>query len=101
MSILSTQGNASIEFGAAGIDFRSDHIDAQSIQGSQVQYSGAGSVNGNGGYHFTLSATAGTGKDRVRMRIWHDGTGSPAGMVDYDNQSPSPLQEGAITVQPD
>jgi hypothetical protein len=103
------QGNASIEFSAAGINFRSGQIDSQSVQGGQVRYSGKGSVNGAAGYNFMLAATSGTGKDRVRIRIWHDEPGSKAGIVDYDNQPDSPAMgtngqgsvvgEGAITVQ--
>jgi probable HAF family extracellular repeat protein len=107
--MATAQGNASIEFSAAGINFRSGHIDSQSVQGGQVQYSGKGSVNGAAGYNFMLAATSGTGKDRVRIRIWHDEPGSKAEIVDYDNQADSHAMgsdgqgsvvgEGAITVQ--
>lgn len=116
-AILSPVGNgasaapdkASIEFTSAGINFRSDQIDSMSVQGGQVQYVGKGSVNGAGGYYFALTATAGTGKDRVRIRIWHYGPGSKAEIVDYDNQSASLVTsiddwgpgvgESAITIQ--
>jgi hypothetical protein len=105
------QGNAHIEFSTAGISLRSAQIDSMSVQGSQLRFSGTGSVNGAGGYSFTLTATSGTGQDRVRVRIWHEEPGSKAEIVDYDNQPDRPamgtdgqgsvVAEGGIKVQSD
>lgn len=103
------QGTAQFEFSAVGINFHSEQIDALSVQGRQVQYSGKGSVNGAGVYHFTLTATATAGKNRVRIRIWHDEPGSNAEVTDYDNQRESVamktdgqgsvVEEGGISIQ--
>jgi probable HAF family extracellular repeat protein len=107
--MTSPQGKAHFEFSAAGINFRSEQIDSQSVQGSQVQYSGKGRVNGAGVYNFTLTATATAGKNRVRIRIWHYEPGSKAEVIDYDNQRDSiamrtdgqgsVVEEGGISIQ--
>lgn len=106
------QGKASgIEFSAAGINFRSGQIDAQSMRGGSVQYSGRGSVNGSGGFYFTLSGVTGTSNGRIRVRIWHYAPDTKAEVVDYDNQPGSSASgtdpggtlvgEGAMTIQAD
>jgi probable HAF family extracellular repeat protein len=108
------QGLAGFQFNAAGISFRSDLVESQSVQGSGMQLSGPGSVNGTGGYNFMMHSVhgtaAGSGNDRIRVRIWHQAAGSNAEVVDYDNQPVSSstlagsqegtvLGEGAITIQ--
>jgi probable HAF family extracellular repeat protein len=103
------QGQASFQFNAAGISFRSDQVDSQSVHGSGVQLSGRGSVNGTGGYHFMMHSAPGSGNDRIRVRIWHQLAGTNAEVVDYDNQADSGasitgqegtvMGEGAITLQ--
>ncbi|GAB3427486.1 PKD domain-containing protein [Massilia solisilvae] len=118
-AVLSNTGSAlsaaqaNVEFTAAGINFRSQQIDAQSMQGDSVQFRGRGNVNGTDGYYFMLNrvrdTTSGSGKDWVRVRIWHYAPGSQAEVVDYDNQlnSRAPdtdrqgtvVGEGAITIQ--
>lgn len=113
-AVLSNAGNArgaaqaNVEFTAAGISFRSQQIDAQSIRGGSVQYSGRGSVNGAGGYSFILHGVTGTSNGRIRVRIWHYAPGSKVEVVDYDNQLDSSasgtdlrgtlIGEGAITI---
>jgi probable HAF family extracellular repeat protein len=108
------QGPAGFQFNAAGISFRSDQVESQSVQSSGMQLSGRGSVNGTGGYNFMMhsmpGSAAGSGKDRIRVRIWHHAQGSGAEVVDYDNQPDSSstlagsqkgtvMGEGAITIQ--
>lgn len=108
------QGPAGFQFNAAGISFRSDQVELQSVQSSGMQISGRGSVNGTGGYNFVMQSMPGSaaesGKDRIRVRIWHHARGSGTEVVDYDNQPDSSstlagsqkgtvMGEGAITIQ--
>jgi hypothetical protein len=106
------QAGSSIEFSAPGINFRSAAVDSMSMQGGQASFSGTGSVNGTGGYHFTLDATAGGtsagNAGLVRMRIWHLGPDSKTEIVDYDNlvrsgsgYTGTAVVDGAIPVEPD
>jgi len=56
--------------------------------GARLTYSGAGSVNGVGGYQFLLSTVAqeqaADNLRRFRIRIWRQPAGAPAQVV-YDN----------------
>ena len=83
---------ATVEVNVAGLALRSNRVDTVTLDGTRIQYSGQGSVNGKGGYRFTLTATAGAGtgsraggKDRIHVRIAHTEPGSTAEVVDYDN----------------
>jgi probable HAF family extracellular repeat protein len=85
-------GKAAVEVDVAGLALRSSRIDTVALDGARVQYSGQGSVNGKGGYRFTLTATSGAGtgnsaggKDFVHVRIAHTEPGSTVEVVDYDN----------------
>jgi PKD repeat protein len=104
---------ANVEFTAAGINFHSQQIDTQSMQGDSVQVRGRGKVNGTDGYYFMLNSardtTSGSGHDWVRVRIWHYAPDSKTEVVDYDNQADgrasntdrqgTVVGEGAITIQ--
>jgi len=83
------QAKGNILFDALGLNFRSDYIDSLVLQDTQAEYRGSGTVNGAGGYKFMLTAIfgakSGGGKDRIRIRIWHQEPGSRAEVVDYDN----------------
>lgn len=107
-----TSGQASVEFGAAGLSLRSTRIDTATAQNGQVQLRGSGTVNGLSGYRFLLTATpggkTGNGKAGVRMRIWHADPGTQAEVVDYDNASGpqvagggSAVQDGTVAVESD
>jgi probable HAF family extracellular repeat protein len=79
---------AAVEVNVAGMALRSSRVDAVALDGAGVRYSGQGSVNGKGGYRFTLTAVAGAktgGKDRIHVRIAHTEPGSKLEVVDYDN----------------
>jgi len=79
---------AAVEVNVAGMALRSSRVEQVTSMGAQVRYSGQGSVNGRGGYRFTLTATSGAatgGKDRIHVRIVHTELGSKVEIVDYDN----------------
>lgn len=79
---------ASVQVNVAGMALRSRRVDAVALDGTRVQYSGRGTVNGSGNYRFTLTATRGAqsgGKDRIHVRISHTEPGSTAEVIDYDN----------------
>ena len=80
-------GASEVHFNTGKLNFRSTAVDSVTVDGKRVRYSGSGSVNGVGGYRFTLTALAGAGtaKDRVHMRITHADAHSKAEVVDYDN----------------
>lgn len=78
-------GETEFRFKAAGLDFHSDAYDWLVIAGPHAKYKGTGSLNGEAGYSFMLTATdgqvsGGGGTDTLRMKIWTGG-----GVV-YDNQ---------------
>jgi hypothetical protein len=56
------------------------------VAGAQAQYKGAGTLNGEPGYQFFLTAVDGqlngSGTDRFCVKIWKDGQTVPV----YDNQ---------------
>ncbi|MGJ9418994.1 PKD domain-containing protein [Massilia sp. CMS3.1] len=79
---------AAVEVNVAGLALRSSQVDAVTLDGGRVQYSGRGSVNGRGNYRFTLMATSGAksgAKDRIHVRIAHTDPRSKVEVVDYDN----------------
>jgi probable HAF family extracellular repeat protein len=77
-------GKAAVEVNVAGLALRSSRVESVALDGARVRYSGQGSVNGKGGYRFTVTATAGA-KDRIHVRIAHTEPGSTVEVVDYDN----------------
>ncbi len=79
------QGNTSFRFQAADLEFDSTSYGWMVIAGEKAIYKGVGTVNGEAGYAFQLSAVdGGTGgaDDRLGVRIWDQLTG----VVVYDNQ---------------
>lgn len=92
---------AAVEVNVAGMALRSSRVEAVTLDGARVQYSGQGSVNGKGGYRFVLTATNGAkagGKDRIHVRIAHTEPGSKAEVVDYDNGSAAGTAGAAQTL---
>jgi len=81
------QSASEVHFSTGKLNFRSTVVDSVTAEGKRVRYSGSGSVNGVGGYRFTLTALAGgaAAKDRVHVRITHTDAHSKAEVVDYDN----------------
>jgi len=82
-----SEPRSEVHFSAGNLALRSTQVDAVTVEGKRVRYSGSGSVNGVAGYRFVLTALAGEGaaKGRVHVRIAHVDTHSKEEVVDYDN----------------
>ena len=81
------EGNTEFQFSAGDLNFQSSSYDWLVIAGSKAIYKGEGSVNGESGYKFLLSAVDGAkpgggGVDRFRVKIWNASTD----VVVFDNQ---------------
>ncbi|GAA2645727.1 family 43 glycosylhydrolase [Streptomyces vastus] len=72
-------GNATFDYAAAKLKFRSTSSDWLVVTGSDAQYQGSGTVNGTSGYGFRISVT--NSPDTYRIKIWKKSTGD----VLYDN----------------
>lgn len=91
-------GTTHFEFEAAGLAFLSSSYEWLVVAGGQAQYKGAGTLNGQGGYSFMLTAVdgqlnGGTGSDRLRIKIWKEG--QPVAV--YDNQRGAGDEAAAAT----
>ncbi|WP_208609306.1 T9SS type A sorting domain-containing protein, partial [Flavobacterium xinjiangense] len=82
-------GNTEFQFQTGNLNFSSSSHDPMSlvIAGAQAIYKGKGTINGNPGYSFMVSAIDGDLKttavaDKFRIKIWLTATGGPV----YDNQ---------------
>lgn len=84
-------GKADFALGRAGLKFRSTGSDWLVVSGSRAVYQGSGTVNGDGGYGFRVTAT--DAPDTFRIRIWRKSTGD----VVYDNLTGARLA-GFVTV---
>lgn len=81
-------GAGQVHVNVAGLALRSSQVDAVTVDGPRIRYSGHAAVNGKAGYRFALTVTRSAkagGKDRIHVRIVHSETGSNAEVVDYDN----------------
>jgi large repetitive protein len=72
-------GNATFDFGAAKLTFRSTGSDWLVVTGDKAVYQGSGTVNGSSGYGFRITAT--DAPDTFRIKVWKKSTGG----VVYDN----------------
>jgi hypothetical protein len=74
-------GNATFDFAAGKVKFRSTGSDWLVVTRAEAQYQGSGTVNGTGGYAFRITIT--DSPDTYRIRIWKRSTGD----VVYDNRT--------------
>jgi hypothetical protein len=65
------------------------------VAGSKAQFKGWGTVNGESGYQFMLTAVDGI-PDTFRIKIWR--VVNNVEVVEYDNGSQQTLGGGSITV---
>ena len=98
---VSPFGVTAFLFLRAGFDFASVDVDSLTVEGGTAVYGGSGTVNGQGGYAYSLTAVdgqapGGDGVDRLRMRIWNAATGATL----FDNGSPTAIAAGSIEVHP-
>jgi hypothetical protein len=73
-------GNTEFHFKAARFDFKATSYEWLVVAGSKAQYRGAGTVNGEPGYGFVLTAYD-DDPDRLRLKVW-----DAAHAVVYDNR---------------
>lgn len=84
-------GETEFQFNTGHFHFHSSEYEWLVVSGPRGQYKGRGTVNGDGGYGFMLTAvdgqvSGGGGVDKFRLKIWDDASGN----VVYDNQIDSP-----------
>ncbi|MDL5200124.1 family 43 glycosylhydrolase [Streptomyces sp. ALI-76-A] len=84
-------GNATFDYAAARLKFRSTSLDWLVVTGSEARFQGSGTVNGTGGYAVRVTAT--DRPDTFRVRIWQKSTGD----VVYDNRTGA-ATAGVITI---
>jgi uncharacterized repeat protein (TIGR03803 family) len=100
-------GKTEFKFKVVSLDFKSTAYEWLVVAGSKAQYKGEGTLNGEAGYGFMLSAidgqvSGGGGVDKFRIKIWDKTKGS----IVYDNQpgeaddatATTALGGGAITI---
>jgi len=80
-------GETQFQFKAGDLSFHSSSYDWLVVAGAKAIYKGTGTINGEYGYGFMLTAvdgqiTGGGGVDKLRMRIWENISDT----VVYDNQ---------------
>ncbi len=90
-------GNTGFVFHAANLNFQSTAYDWLVVAGARAQYKGAGSMNGQPGYQFLLTAVdgdllGGGQPDTFRLKIQTAGGG-----LIYDNQSGAPDSDDPTT----
>jgi hypothetical protein len=81
-------GQTEFQFQAGALNFHSTQYDWLVVSGWKAQYHGTGTINGVGGYSFTLTAydgdqPGGGSIDRFRIKIWDALTNA----VVYDNRN--------------
>lgn len=79
---------------AQPLQFAATDITSVSVTGSFATFSGDGTVNGNAGYRFTVSATdaggPGSGKDTVLVQI--------SGLNNFTYNAPATITGGDIVI---
>ena len=96
----SVDGNTEFQFKNGGLNFHSSSYDDMSlmIAGYKAIYKGKGSINGQTGYSFMVSAVDGNKKvvtepDKFRIKIWESSTFE----IIYDNQYGASDRDDATT----
>lgn len=80
-------GNTQFQFKAGDLDFHSSMYQWLVVAGPKAQFKGTGTINGEEGYGFMLTAVdgeinGGGGEDKFRIKIWDTETDT----IIYDNQ---------------
>jgi hypothetical protein len=91
-------GNTEFQFKAGDLNFHSNSYDWLVVNqsGTNAQYKGSGTINGEGLYRFMLWAGDGV-PDTFRIKIWSEDE-SGAEQVVYDNGVSQPIGGGSIVV---
>ena len=99
-------GSTQFQFQTAGLNFHSNTYEWLVVAGAKAQFKGSGTVNGEPGFSFMLTAADGDLKgddafmaDGFRIKIWNDG-----GVI-YDNgvglddtADPQDIRQGSIVI---
>jgi probable HAF family extracellular repeat protein len=104
------KAQAGLGVDAAGLSFRSTDIRLLGREGGRARFAGSGTLNGKGGYRFSMTTTAGAAggngePGRFGLKIWHHDPATHTEVVDYDNLGAADdaashvLVEGKIAVQ--
>ena len=101
-------GQTQFRFKVADLNFHSDSYDWLVVANAKAMYKGTGSINGEAGYNFMLSAIDGDLKqpapepDRFRIRIWQNGVIYDNQLGDSDDADPTTtLGGGSIVIHKD
>jgi hypothetical protein len=102
-------GNTQFQFHAGGFNFHSSSYDFLVVSGWKAQYRGVGTVNGEGGYSFIVTAydgqrPGGDGIDKFRIKVWNgDGVvyDNKLGASDSIDTVPQALAKGSIVIHRD
>ncbi len=102
-------GNTEFHFQAGGLNFSSSSYAWLVVAGARAQFKGEGTVNGQAGYGFLLTAVdgqvqGGGGSDRFRIKIWSVASGAlvydnVVGSDDIDEGNPQALGGGSISIK--
>jgi PKD repeat protein len=88
-------GNTQFQFKAGDLNFHSISYDWLVVAGSNAQFKGMGTINGEGSYKFMITANDGN-PDTFRIKIWYEDGGIE--YVVYDNGSQQALGGGSIVI---
>ncbi len=102
-------GQTQFQFHVANFNFHSSTYQWLVVSGAKAQYKGTGTVNGQSGYSFLLTATdgqvaGGGGVDKFRIKIWETATGTivydnaPSTSDDIDAVNPQAIGGGSIVI---
>lgn len=98
------EGSTEFQFQAGDLNLHSSSYQWLVVAGSKAMYKGTGTVNGESGYSFLLSAKDGgkSGVDTFRIKIWNTATeavvyDSQPGAAD-DAEATTPIAGGSIVV---
>jgi hypothetical protein len=92
------EGNTEFVFKAADLNFHSTSYDWLVVNqgGSNAQFKGSGTINGEGDYRFKLWAGDGE-PDTFRIKIWEEDENDNETVI-YDNGFDQPIGGGSIVI---
>lgn len=86
-------GHAEFKLASGKLDFRSTALESLILTGNTAHCQGRGTVNGVGGYGFSITVIDDPSDDAIRLRVWSLDTGGAV----YDNQSSEPPASNAAS----
>ena len=103
-------GSTQFRFQSAGFRFESTSYQWLVVAGARAQFKGVGTVNGNSGYGFMVTATdgdepGGGGTDKFRIKVWQmaDGTivfdNVLGSSDDINSANPQVIGAGSVNIQ--